>query len=190
MKHVMQQKGLGRPNFSKKKFGGLTIVELQFVLARYRTFDTNAKFVNASEDVVLALRQAQVYGVGVKAGASSCGGVGKTAFDCVYGVHFSTNAPHEIRLFVDANGDGKYSGAGEDVSVITWDNSISIMSLSCGGLPCTGYLLDVMFTRPYPDAVMRDAVGVGSNTSAQILISNGLKTTTTTITSAGQISLQ
>ena len=197
MKYAIRQKGLAHLSFSKKNFGGFTIVELlivlavfamltSVVLARYRTFDTNAKFANASEDVVLALREAQVYGVGVKAGASSCGG---TSFDCAYGVHFSTSASNEIRLFVDVNGDGKYSGLGEDVSVITWDNSISISGLSCGGLPCTGYL-DVMFKRPNPDALIGDLSGVGSNTFAQVVISNGSKTTTTTITSAGQISLQ
>ena len=199
MKYAIRQKGLAHLSFSKKNFGGFTIVELlivlavfamltSVVLARYRTFDTNAKFANASEDVVLALRQAQVYGVGVKAGASSC--TGGTSFDCAYGVHFSTSAPHEIRLFVDGNNDGKYSpGVGEDVSVITWDNSISISGLSCGWIPCSDHL-DVMFKRPNPDAVISDLSGVGSNTFAQVVISNGSKTTTTTITSAGQISLQ
>ena len=177
---------------------GFTIVELlivlgvfamltSVVLARYRTFDTNAKFANASEDIILALRQAQVYGVGAKGNTTSCGE--GTTFECAYGVHFSMSAPHELRIFVDLDNNNKYTDTTEDVTVTTWDNTISLTNLLCNTLlPCANQL-DVTFKRPNPDAIIADSTGGGYN-DGKITISNGIKNATITITEAGQISLQ
>lgn len=159
---------------------GLFMVMTGAVLANYRTFDTNAKFSNASEDIVLALRQAQVYGAGVKGQGGS--------FDVPYGVHFAPNADNII-LFADINGDGKYTGAdGLPVDTIKWQGNIKINSLTCGGLPCTSFL-DITFKRPDIGAIINDSSAVPYLGSV-VIITNGAKTSTTTISSAGQISLQ
>lgn len=172
---------------------GFTIVELLVsigiftlitgvVLARYRTFDTNAKFVNASEDIVLALRQAQVYGVGVR-------GTTGALFDVPYGVHFDTTTPNQIRIFADSNRDGKYIMTDDSlVETVQWDTSIGISNLVCGSSACTSFL-DVTFKRPNVDAIIDDSVGPGYMSSA-VTIASGAKTSTVFISRAGQISLQ
>lgn len=183
---------------------GFTLVELlvtigiftmltDVVLGKYRTFDTNAKFANASEDVVLALRQAQVYGVGVK-GASGCPG---DAFVCPYGVHFS-NGANGLVVFADTNTllPNGFLDIGETIGLeslaANWGSAISIDSLSCGqtGIPCTNGV-SITFKRPSPDANITDgAFSSYDRATINIKDSNTGKTSAVTITKAGQISLQ
>lgn len=175
---------------------GFTLVELLvsiaifsvmtgIVLARYNTYNTNAPFANASEDVVLALRQAQVYGVGVK----GCGAA--NPFDCGYGVYFSTAAPSGFKIFADTNNNKTYDlGTDTVVDTISWKGSIVVSSVKCGGGACASNVLNVTFKRPNPAAAITDSAGGAGYSVGQIVISNGLKYSTTTISSAGQISLQ
>lgn len=186
---------------------GFTVVELLIVLgvfsmltgvvlARYRTFDTNARFVNASEDVILALRQAQVYGVGAKGHTVTCGGA--TAFDCAYGVYFSTAAANKngITFFVDANNNKIYD-AGEELpsEKISWASNIAVTGLTCDGVACTTGVLSVTFRRPSPDAFVNDTFVspvTSPYTKAVVTLtdSNTLKTSNVTVTRFGQISFQ
>lgn len=193
---------------STLKSGGFTMIELLVtmsiflmltgaVLANYRTFNTNALFANASEDVVLSLRQAQVYGASTKGHGAACPG---SSFDCSYGVHFSTTDPHLIRIFVDVNGNRIYDAGEQFGEVVQWANNISVTGVKCGLITadCVG-VMDVTFNRPNPDAYIADNVFL---TYAPLPISgfdkgwivltdtNTGKTITTTITSAGQISIQ
>lgn len=179
--------------------GGFTLVELLVslgifmimtgvVLANYRGYNTNALFANASEDIVLALRQAQVYGVGVK-------GTG-TSFTTPYGVYFTETNPNQIIIFADTNpatvppGDGVYT-ANQDILVetIKWpsDIKITIGGLLCDSSPVVN--LSVTFTRPDPDA---STYGNGAQciTAGKISITNGVKNASVEITNTGQISLQ
>lgn len=166
---------------------GIFLMLTGVVLANYRTFNTNALFANASEDVVLALRQAQVYGASTKGHPALCSG---SSFDCPYGVHFSTTDSHLIRIFVDVNGNKIYDSGEQFGDVIQWGNNISITSLQCGTLPCTSGM-DVTFKRPNPDAYITDSSGASNDQGVIILTdTNTTKTVTTTITSAGQISVQ
>lgn len=169
---------------------GIFTVMTGVVLANYRTYDTNALFANASEDIVLALRQAQVYGVGVRGESGS--------FTTSYGVFFDLTTPGQILLFADIDPpgapDGKYT-AGRDkiIETVAWQSPISITDLSCDGIGCSGGL-SVTFTRPRADASLYDGTPTAHST-ASVTISNGsvgagLKYSTITISSAGQISLQ
>ena len=79
------------------------IMMISIVLASYRTFNTNAIFVNASEDIILALRQAQVYGVGTKTSSVVCG------FACPYGVHIDMSDANGLTIFVDLDSDKVYT---------------------------------------------------------------------------------
>jgi prepilin-type N-terminal cleavage/methylation domain-containing protein len=191
------------------KKNGFTILELLvvisvmgiitgIVIAKYRGYGTNALFANATENIVLSLRQAQVYGVGVK-GSSGCT-TGTTAFDCSYGVYFSTATPNSATLFVDNNNNGIFdSGATptEAVQTISWIAPITITRITCDGANCpsggadTGgsSVLDVTFRRPNPAATLHDGAG-SSYTTGVITISDGTKTAVITVTKTGQISLQ
>lgn len=163
------------------------------VLAKYNTYNTNAPFANASEDVVLALRQAQVYGAGTKGNA---GCTAATAFECSYGVYFSTNSAEKngLTIFVDNNNDRVFtSGPDGVVEHVQWASSISISTLLCPG-PASATACNITFRRPNPDAFIDDSTPspVSSYDAATITIADAIsgKTALVTISKAGQISLQ
>ena len=183
---------------------GFTLVELMVtigiftmmtgvVLSKYGTFDTNAKFANVSEDIVLALRQAQVYGVGSKAYSAVCGT--GSVFTCPYGVYFSTTGNSAI-VFADINTDRVFS-AGEDAGLagaaVNWGTSIVVDSLLCDGGPCALGAAYVTFNRPNPDAFIANAANQAVSYGVlSIALRDTItgKTATVTIRSSGQISLQ
>lgn len=189
---------------------GFTIVELMvvvsimaimsvIVLSNYRGYSTNAEFANASEDIVLALRQAQVYGSSSKKnvdanGASITCGTPASAFSCAYGVYFEVGK-NNIIIFADTNGNGVYDLAGDTVvETISWRSPISITGTRCSVLSCVNSVLSVTFKRPNPDAIIRVDSAM-SLPSGNIMISNGIsgagvKKNIITISSTGQISLQ
>lgn len=189
--------------------GGFTIVELtvslaiflllsSVVLAKYRTFDTNARFANAVEDVVLALRQAQVYGVGSKGNTTGCG-VG-SAFECSYGVYFpiAVGEKNKIISFVDSNDNHVYD-VGEELpsGATVWQSSINIYMLNCStclfGNPIPEfYPLSITFKRPSPDAfITTQANALTSDDSANITLRdlNTGRESFVSINKAGQVSI-
>lgn len=184
----------------RNKRRGFTLAELLVVLSimtiitgivlqKYQGYDTNALFANASEDVVLAIRQAQIYGVGVKGNTAGC--TGGTTFDCSYGAYFATGASG-LTIFVDNNNNGLFDVGAvptEVVQATNWLSPITVQSVSCGGGPCGGGALNLAFRRPNPAATIRDALGIVYST-ASVVITNGTKTSTVTVTKAGQVSLQ
>ena len=165
------------------------------VLSNYRNYNTNALFANASEDITLTLREAQVYGVGTKGNTSGagCGGT----FNCSYGVYFVQGA-NNIVLFADVDGNRVYTGADNPpVEIINLGNAISISGLSCGGFDCSTGVASVTFQRPNPDAYIADVAPIPSTIPSpydyiSIVLKNATtgKTATTTITRAGQIYLK
>lgn len=166
---------------------GIFAVLTGVVLSNYRGYNTNALFANASEDIVLALRQAQVYGVGAK-------GTG-TSFTTPYGVWFRVDTD-SIIIFADSNNDGVYDSLDDLViETINWSGNIKIREVSNDGLLCNGSAtpgLSVTFKRPNPDAVIKRNAGAPVCALGEITIidTNTNKTASIIITSAGQISLQ
>ncbi|MFA5996924.1 MAG: type II secretion system protein [Candidatus Paceibacterota bacterium] len=165
------------------------------VLSNYRNYDSNALFANASENIVLALRQAQVYGAGAKGSGTVCAG-GVTTFDCSYGVHFSQGA-NGVVVFADLNSNRVYDN-GIDANLqnvsVNWTNNIAITELSCGGTPCSYNIANVTFRRPNPDAFIAESVEnpIISFSFVSITISDSIsgRTAVVKITKAGQISIQ
>lgn len=162
---------------------GIFAVLTGVVLSNYRGYNTNALFSNASEDIVLALRQAQVYGVGVRKGTGG-------SFTTPYGVYFETANPNQIKIFEDVDSSDTYSVGDSDIEIIKWPSTIGIATsngLLCDSSPVAS--LAVTFTRPNPDASI---YGNGALCAAtgKISITNGIKNASVEITSAGQISLQ
>lgn len=171
---------------------------LSVVLGNYKSFGTNAKFSSANEDVVLALREAQVYGASTKGYTGVCGGM--TPFDCRYGVHFTSASPNNngFILFVDVNNNRIYDGGDTVISPqanglsVVWGSNISITELSCGvGIRCTNGDVSITFKRPNVDAYIADLANSSSYdiSSIQLTDSNTSAIATVTISSAGQISL-
>lgn len=163
---------------------GLFTMMTSVVLAKYRTFENNAKFTNAAEDIVLAFRQAQVYGVATKAEASS--------FDIPYGVYLKQSTPSQIIIFADRDRNGRYTNTDNPViGTINWGSVFSSLSLKCAGGVCSGNEFSVTFERPNVDAIIKDGSGSQyTNTNASVTVSNGTKTSIISISDAGQISVQ
>ncbi|MBI3495158.1 hypothetical protein HY065_00865 [Candidatus Berkelbacteria bacterium] len=153
-----------------------------------------------SRDIVLALREAQVYGTaGKKNYVAFCG---VSNFECRYGVNFSMSTPDRFTVFVD-NNDNKIYDAGTDtlVETIMLKSPIAISSVEClnyGGVNtvCSSLegntMLNITFKRPSPDAFINDTAdpAIDSYELGRVTITNGIKTSTVTISKAGQISLQ
>jgi len=211
IKRYAQSIGLTRLSFSKKNSGGFTLVELLIVLGifalltgvvlgNYRTYDSNALFANASEDIVLALRQAQVYGAGAKENSVVC--TGGTKFECSYGVYFSKVGTYAngITVFADNNSNRVYDIASDPIvtgTSVVWPANISVTDLKCGGTDCSLDVASATFRRPNPDAFIADvAVANSSLPSPYNLLtitltdSKAAKTAIVKITRAGQISIQ
>ena len=173
---------------------GIFLMLTGVVLTNYRAFNTHEVFASSVENLVFALRQAQVYGAGTKGGGAVLCGTPASEFDCAYGVHIPQADPsYAYKIFIDANDNRIYDAGDIDVETITWDNSIYYKTLYCGviGISCTGNVMDITFKRPNPDAYITDSIGAPSGFGSIRINSNTTSDDVTlTITSAGQISSQ
>ena len=173
---------------------GFTLVELAIttgtflllvsvVLARYRSFGINTDFNNAVENVVLSLREAQVYGAGGKTAGGVMCGTPPSSFSCAYGVHFQSLGTSYI-VFVDTDGNGVYdSGTDGLVQTVTLPSGVSILEINIGGTLESP--LSVVFKRPFPDALINNGLS-----NASISLTKNGDSSSVTITPAGQISTQ
>ncbi len=183
---------------------GFTVIELLVtmaifsvlsgvVLANYRDYTTGAYFANASENIVLALRQAQVYGAGGKLNTASCiGGL----YMCHYGVSFVKGSDH-FTMFVDSNDDQIFSPVDTVLETVVFESPIEIGDLFCGVWACNpANGLNIVFIRPYTDAWIADIpanliIGSSSYDYGSVTITDGQsKYSTLIISRAGQISIQ
>lgn len=131
------------------------------VVVKYGTFNDSILLTNAAYDVAGVIRTAQTYGLSVKNDSAV-----STNFDSAYGVHFNRTTPgidvvsglplnQTIVLFSDTNNNRVYD---EDERITTYTLKqgaiISNMSESNSTFSLIGSLVDIMFKRPNPDAIM------------------------------------
>lgn len=143
---------------------GFTLIEMLVVigiigmlsavtLANYRDVSARISLENLVQQMAIIVRQAQVYGISV---AKTTNVISEYP---PYGVHFNTSPATSFILFVDNDGNGQYSGQSEDVEVINLKNNNIVSDISANKLSssCTTVLplgtLDIIFTRPNPEAV-------------------------------------
>ena len=164
-------------------------------LSQYRAFSSNSDFANTVENIVFSLRGAQVYGTGGKkaGGTVVCPPITGTSFNCAYGVNFVKDSG-SYDFFVDTNENSIMDG-GESIQIISLGSGASVTSLSCVrlGLPvsCVNNYASITFRRPSPDALIAEVFApVNYLDGVDITISNGTKTATVKILSAGQMSIQ
>lgn len=157
------------------------------VLAKYRGYGTNALFANATENIVLSIRQAQLYGVAVKGTTGTCSA--GSQFDCSFGANFSVATPDRLTLFADNNNNGIFDAGDGSTQVVTWNSPIAVTAIACGGGACSGGVVNFTFKRPSPTAMIHDS-GATTYTVGSVTLSDGVKTSTITVNKAGQISLQ
>ena len=205
---------LGKPRF----LTGFTIVELivsigiitaitSVVLYNYSSFNDNLALGAAGQEIAIAIREAQTYGISTKEAS-----VGSGQFTYAYGIYFSPGCnPSNYYVFVDKNDDGVYAfreGGGscgtpdsssESTEKGNLRNNITISQIcdindSCPPSPSIKNL-NITFKRPNPDAIIRFANSGGNPGSAQQkakikLLSPRGKILTIVIESSGQIYVQ
>lgn len=154
--------------FSKKS-GGFTIVELIVVIAIFSVITTMALFnqgklnstiliTNLSYEIALSVREAQTYGVGVR--ADGTGG----NFEGGYGVSFDATRPDQIILFTDTVDANSRVDEGEEVSrMIIQNQRGNMITALCRGSATNPICvngsdhsvttLNILFIRPNPEAI-------------------------------------
>lgn len=197
-----------------KSTHGYTLVELlitiaiamallSIVLYDYVGFNDKQALSAAAQEMVLAIRQAQSYGINVRETS-----MGTNDFSKSYGIYFNpSSSPNDYYLFVDKNGDRKYNdtigscSGTECVEKVTFRNGVTVSSISISGSTCPSdnlaTSLTVTFLRPNPDATMTFANSSGStvctsqslNGQATLRSRNGL-TKIVGVDPTGQIYIQ
>jgi len=182
----------------------VAVAIMMVVLFSYSKFDNDLALVGASQEVAVAIREAQVYGLSVKERTAGGGN-----FNIGYGIYFHPSDPTNYYVFADEDNDGKYDGdstcstASECIEKGTLRNGIKISSV-CGVTGGTTRCypsscidgMAVTFLRPNPDASVNLINGGGNfcgsteDTGQIILSSPQGKTLTISISKAGQISVQ
>lgn len=126
-------------------------VILSVVFWNYAGFNDNLAISGAAQEMAIAVRQAQTYGINVKETA-----VSSNLFSSSYGIYFSSSIPNSYRIFVDLNGNNVYD-SGESIEQVSLRNGVTI-SGACDATNCppsspagiTG--VSITFLRPSPDA--------------------------------------
>lgn len=206
--------------FIKQKLSiGFTLIELLvvfaisgviavIVFASYPDFTSQIKFESVSLDVALAIREAQVYGVGAKETS-----VGSEKFGASYGVYFDeesyNNANSSFKLFFDDNDNNTYD-LGEELETIVMNSSDgfvikdvcisapngSVYEVTCGATQPDNFYVTIMFKRPILDAVIMSyslslgTLGPGNKIIITVERVKDGSIKTITATDIGQISVQ
>ncbi len=160
---------------------GFTLIEMMVSIAiitllvsvvfyNYRTFNNRLASSSAGQEIALATRQAQTYGLSVKEVTAGGGD-----FNTGYGLFLDASNPTAFYIFADTNHNGKYDGdaacsAGtECVQKTPLRDAVSIVSL-CGTdnsgtqycPPSSAVSLNIVFVRPNTDAVIQFTNSGGS----------------------------
>jgi prepilin-type N-terminal cleavage/methylation domain-containing protein len=195
-----------------RRIKGFSIVELivtvaiismimSVVMYNYSVFNDNLALSSAAQEVAIAIRQAQTYGLNVKEVTSSGG-----QFTSAYGIYFDKGTDTtNYYIFADNDADRVYdvgsgcgSGSTECVSKISFRNNVRISNI-CSSSTCPpsgAVMMDVTFLRPNPDSKIyfTDASGTivsGPATQGKVtLISAKNRTVNVVIESTGQVSIQ
>ncbi len=164
------------------------------VLVRYKDFSGGIVLSNLAYEIAITIRQAQVYGLSVKAAPPS------SNFNFPYGVHFSNELVNSFVLFADVNNNGYESG--EVVETLTTRQGNTIKSFcavtdsgvsKCNiGTPQLITSLDITFLRPDPDAKFKTNLAGDVYKEASVTVSSPgtERNKTISIKSTGQISVQ
>ncbi|MFH1178261.1 MAG: type II secretion system protein [bacterium] len=159
-------------------------VIMTIVLSSQSSFNKTLTLTNTAYDIALTLRNAESYGLGSRAAGSAVSGC---AANAGYGVHFQTGG--SFILFADTSpisscatpdlkpGNNIYtSGSDFLAQTYTLGNGITIKDfcvLSNSGWSCDYDSLDIVFSRPNPDAhISADNIYNSSYTKACIAITS------------------
>ncbi|MDD5318961.1 MAG: prepilin-type N-terminal cleavage/methylation domain-containing protein [Candidatus Pacebacteria bacterium] len=177
---------------------GIFTLIMAVILFNQSKLSSSTLVDNLAYETALTLRQAQDYGIGVRAVNP---GLGAAAFAGGFGVHFDKTTPTTFILFKDDDGTHTYTppstpgGTDQVLSIYNIGNNNRISAL-CINNNCNMAFstLDITFTRPNPEAViiLDNQSITNAQASAQIKLTTatGDKTKTVDVQLSGQISVQ
>lgn len=142
---------------------GIITVLMSTVLFNYGTFNDKVALSSAGQEMAIAIRQAQTYGLNVKEVTTGSGDFSKS-----WGIYFTALSPYDYYVFIDKDGDKLYDvGSGscgsattECIEQFSIRNGVKISAICAyvsGVLTCppTGAsYLHITFLRPNPDAIV------------------------------------
>lgn len=177
----------------------IVTVIMMIILFDYSSFNDRLSLTSAQQEISIAIRQAQVYGLSVK----ESGVIGEGNFTAGYGIYVSPSAPNEYYIYSDIDDDNVYDtpgscpAGGECVERLYLRNGTKINRI--GGKPAGGGMdynlgtsMSIRFKRPNPDARIcfyNAGSVVGPYESGKIeLISSKGNTASLIINSSGQVS--
>jgi prepilin-type N-terminal cleavage/methylation domain-containing protein len=159
---------------------GIFVIITSVVLARQNRFSSDIILTDLAYQVAVSIRQAQVYGIGVRGSGA--------AYDIGYGVHFATPVPMtSYTFFPDLNKNqqasaSELSAAGSSVYQIAKGkitdvcayntNTLQNTCLSVSGNGISAF--DVVYIRPNPAANITDSNGNNSYSKLIITLSSAL----------------
>lgn len=136
------------------------------VFYNYGDFNDSLALSSAANEVAIAIRQSQVYGINVKESTT-----GSTQFNYSFGIYFDRSRTN-YRVFVDSviPANNKYD-AGESVELFNLRNGVRINNVcdttggpaNCNRPNNLVQGINVIFTRPNPDAKIYFADNSGNN---------------------------
>lgn len=160
------------------------------IFGNYSGFRENVSIKRTAQEIALAIREAQVYGLSVKEylpGSNTFPG---------YGVHFALSASDNFIVFADVSnlnyydpGSGCGSGSTECVENYKITTGGKITAL-CGGIDCSLSDLNVIFLRPNPFVILKTESGTSYSDVSIKITSPGGKIKTIRVLSTGQISVE
>jgi prepilin-type N-terminal cleavage/methylation domain-containing protein len=181
------------PIAPQKKNRGFTLVELMVTITvmliitsisifNYSEFNSATVTNTLAYDIALAIRQAQSYGVAVRAGTSD------TDFDIAYGVHFGANKEN-FSLFADTDNKLDYD-ENELLQTYTLQAGSKITSVCVDITKCDRDTI-ILFKRPDPESIVKYDGALVQSGTVTITIQNITETLTRIITvyPTGQISV-
>jgi type II secretory pathway pseudopilin PulG len=190
----------------KKNIKGFSLVELivsigifiaitALVIFKYGSFNQSTLLTNLAYDMALTIRTAQTYGLGSKNASETV-----SNFQYAYGVEFdpSTSGRDKLITFTDSDANNKFS-SGESTNQYSLKRGAIISNictgsnLSCDYTLISGDKLDILFKRPYPDAIINliDSSGVISQKKYVLITVQGTdgSTRSVEVTENGQITV-
>ncbi len=154
---------------------GFTIIELfvvlsvmviisSIILVKHGEFQANLLLRSIAYEVALTIRQAQVYGLGIKEYQGISDPI--LAFQIGYGVHFETATPDTFFLFADLDNDRIYVAANdaivESLRLLGGNTIVDLCAGADVNVGCGRSSLDIVYERPDPEAHISGANGTAT----------------------------
>jgi len=171
---------------------GIFVFMTALIMAKYNNFYSGTIFKNMAYDIAITIRQAQSYGISVKIDPV---GVNVTdAFNKAYGVNFLILEPDQFSLYSYKRTPlGSYDrNSLEKKYILKYTAIVDKMYVKSGNNPfAEANVLDIIFVRPNPEAIIYAKVGSITTVYeyAKITLKMGNNTRSIEVNSAGQVSI-